>query len=183
MTDTAAIRLHRTASDNPDFLALVVRLDEYLRIMDGDDHAFYAALNTVDAIHHVVVAYRNDETIGCGAMKPFTEGVMEIKRMFVDPAHRGQEIAGAILAELERWAHEEAYTGFVLETGIKQTAAIRLYKKTGFVPVPNYGQYVGVDQSVCFAKAVAFPRLLPKSPISTGIECFSPGSCQRNGLL
>ena len=151
MTDPRPVR---TDFANADFLRLVEQLDDYLRITDGDDHAFYAAFNTVDALRHVVVFYDGATPAGCAAMKPLAPDTMEIKRMFVAPAYRGRGIAAVILAELERWAHESGFTRFVLETGIRQTAAIRLYEKSGFATIPNYGQYIGIAQSLCFGKAI-----------------------------
>ena len=142
----------RTTSENPDFMGLVQLLDQDLRVRDGADHAFYAQFNQVAAIRHVVVAYWGNEAVGCGAFKEFADGRVEIKRMFVQPAHRGQGIAQAILAELEQWAWELHYTGCVLETGKNQPEAIRLYQKTGYRTIPNYGQYVGIEISVCFQK-------------------------------
>ena len=68
---------------------------------DGAEHAFYAQFNKVSAIRYAVMAYRGDEPVGCGAFKEFTGELVEIKRMFVQPAHREQGIAHAILAELE----------------------------------------------------------------------------------
>ncbi|SMB83687.1 GCN5-related N-acetyltransferase [Hymenobacter roseosalivarius DSM 11622] len=146
------LRLTRTASDNPDFRALVQLLDHDLRERNGPDHAFYAQFNKVDKIKHVVVAYQHDEPVGCGAIKEFTAELMEVKRMFVHPSWRGQGIAPAVLAELERWAQELHYKGCVLETGMKQLEAIRLYQKSGYQRIPNYGQYVGVENSVCMQK-------------------------------
>ena len=148
------LTITRTTPDNADFRVLVQRLDEYLRIVDGDDHAFYNRYNQLAGIPHVIVAYENGEPVGCGAIKPFAPGVMEVKRMFVEPAHRGQGVAGAVLAALEAWAHEDGYTGFVLETGKKQTAAIRLYEKSGYTVVPNYGQYASIETSVCLRKDI-----------------------------
>ena len=147
-------RLLRTTSDNADFRQLVQLLDQDLRVRDGDDHAFYAQFNKVDSIRHVVVAYQDDEAVGCGAIKEFTNKLAEVKRMFVHPAHRGQGIAQTVLAELERWARELHYRGCVLETGLKQSEAIQLYQKSGYHRIPNYGQYAGVENSVCMQKMV-----------------------------
>lgn len=144
----------RTTSENTDFQMLVQLLDQYLAIRDGADHSFYAQFNKIDTINHVVVAHRAGEPVGCGAMKPFTNERMEIKRMFVQPTHRGQGVAQAVLAELERWARELHYEGFVLETGKRQQEAIRLYQKSGYAVIPNYGQYVGVENSVCMEKEI-----------------------------
>lgn len=144
--------LLRTDSDNPDFIALVKHLDADLAERDGSDHTFYAQFNKIDKLKHVVVAYENDEPIGCGAMKEFTPDAMEVKRMYTVPASRGRGVATSILAELERWAAELAYKKCVLETGKRQPEAIDLYKKNGYQIIENYGQYIGIGNSVCFEK-------------------------------
>ncbi|WP_022822436.1 GNAT family N-acetyltransferase [Hymenobacter norwichensis] len=148
------LSLIRTTSENPGFRALITLLDQDLAIRDGADHGFYAQFNKIDKINHAVVAYQGDEPVGCGAYKEFTPEAVEIKRMFVLPTHRGQGVAGAVLAELERWARELNYTACVLETGKKQPEAIRLYEKSGYSLTPNYGQYVGIENSVCMRKSV-----------------------------
>lgn len=148
------IHLLRTDAEHPDFTALVKRLDADLAQRDGEDHAFYAQFNKVDTIKFAVVAYENTTPVGCGAIKAYSPDAMEVKRMYVSPEHRGKGIATTILSELENWAGELAYTRCVLETGKKQPEAIELYKKSGYRVIPNYGQYAGVDNSVCFEKAV-----------------------------
>ncbi len=146
------LRLKRTNSDDADFRQLVRLLDADLAVRDGEDHAFYAQFNKVDSIRHAVVIYENDQPVGCGAFKPFDENSVEIKRMYVLPTNRGFGIAAAILTELEAWAAELGYTRCVLETGKKQPEAIALYSKSGYAVIPNFGQYAGVENSVCFEK-------------------------------
>jgi putative acetyltransferase len=146
------LRLKRTNSDDADFRQLVRLLDADLAVRDGEDHAFYAQFNKVDSIRHAVVIYENDQPVGCGAFKPFDENSVEIKRMYVLPTNRGFGIATAILMELEAWAAELGYTRCVLETGKKQPEAIALYSKSGYTVIPNFGQYAGVENSVCFEK-------------------------------
>ena len=148
------LHLTRTTSENPDFLKLVAQLDHYLAVLDGDEHAFYAQLNKVDKLNHAVVAYQADEAVGCGAFREHTADSVEVKRMFVQPTHRGLGIAQAVLAELENWAAELGYAGCVLETGRRQPAAIRLYQRSGYAFIPNYGQYAGVANSVCMRKSL-----------------------------
>ena len=72
--------------------------------------------------------------------------------MFVPLEERGKRIAGEILREQEIWAKELGNDKCILETGIKQPEAISLYKKSGYRFIDNYGQYAGVENSVCFAK-------------------------------
>lgn len=146
--------LTRTDSENLDFIALVRQLDADLAQRDGQEHSFYAQFNKIDKIKHVVVAYENDEPIGCGAIKEYAPGIMEVKRMYTLPGNRGKGIATGILTELETWAAEMGYTKCVLETGKRQPEAIALYQKNGYRFIPNYGQYVGVENSVCFEKSV-----------------------------
>jgi GNAT superfamily N-acetyltransferase len=146
------IKIIRTDSDNQDFIELVRRLDADLAERDGDDHSFYDQFNKIIKIKHVVVVYENDEPVGCGAIKAFNPDTVEVKRMYTAPERRGKGTATRILSELERWAVELSYTRCVLETGKRQPEAIRLYEKNGYTSIPNYGQYVGVENSVCFEK-------------------------------
>ncbi len=149
------INLLRTDSDNADFRELVALLDADLARRDGAEHTFYAQFNKIDKIREVVVAYENETAIGGGAFKEFEKGAAEIKRMYVREEMRGRGIAGLILAELENWAKESNFTECVLETGKKQPEAIALYRKSGYEIIPNYGQYVGVENSVCMRKSIA----------------------------
>lgn len=144
----------RTDSDNSDFKSLVVLLDADLRERDGDEHAFYAQFNKIATIRNAIVCYVDDKAIGCGAFKEYDLLKVEIKRMFVLPDYRGHGIALKILNELELWAAELNYREYVLETGKKQPEAIRLYQKAGYSIIQNYGQYQGVENSVCMMKTV-----------------------------
>ncbi len=145
----------RTDSTNTDFINLVKQLDEFLAITDGNEHSFYAQFNKISMLKHVVIAFENEVPIGCGAFKPFEDNKVEIKRMFVKEEVRGKKIASQILAELENWAASLGYKNFVLETGIRQTAAVALYHKTGYQRIPNYGQYKGIANSICFEKIIS----------------------------
>jgi GNAT superfamily N-acetyltransferase len=146
------MNLVRTNSDNSDFRELVVLLDRDLQIRDGDEHSFYAQFNKIDKIRFVVVAYENGQAVGCGAMKEYAKGIAEIKRMFVKPEWRGRGIGKRILSELEIRANELNFSECILETGKKQPEAIGLYQKSGYQIIPNYGQYEGVELSVCMRK-------------------------------
>lgn len=148
------LSLKRTDSSHPDFESLVCMLDQELELRDGADHDFFKQFNKIDHIKFVVLAYSVNIAVGSGAIKHFSEDTMEVKRMFVINNLRGQGIAGKILEELEIWAKELGYTKVVLETGLRQPEAIRLYEKNGYVLIPNYGQYAGVASSVCFSKVL-----------------------------
>ena len=146
------ITVTRTTSDNPDFEKLVIELDAVLAILDGEDHAFYAQFNKSSALKNAIIAYENETAVGIGAYKEYDSQTVEMKRMYTLPEYRGKGIASKILTELELWAKEENYKIAILETGFLQTDAISLYKKLGYVITENYGQYIGVENSVCMKK-------------------------------
>lgn len=146
------ITVTRTTSDNPDFEKLVIELDAVLAILDGEDHAFYAQFNKSSALKNAVIAYENETAVGIGAYKEYDSETVEMKRMYTLPEYRGKGIASRILSELELWAKEENYKIAVLETGFLQTDAISLYQKLGYVITENYGQYIGVENSICMKK-------------------------------
>ncbi|HQR94329.1 MAG: GNAT family N-acetyltransferase [Bacteroidetes bacterium 24-39-8] len=149
------VRLMRTDSSHLDFRSLVALLDQDLAIRDGADHGFYAQFNQITNIQYCVVVYFDDQPVGCGAIKAFGEDSMEIKRMFVLPNYRGKSLAQQILIELEKWTLELGKTKTVLETGQKQPEAIALYYKSGYQRTPNYGQYIGIENSLCFEKQLS----------------------------
>lgn len=146
------IRTVRTNSENADFVELVDRLDKLLADLDGRDHDFYNQYNKIDKIKHVVVAFSGGIPVACGAIKEFDFETMEVKRMFTTDSHRGKGLATQVLAELEKWALELGYAKCILETGKRLPDAVRLYQKNGYLPIPNYGQYVAMENSICFEK-------------------------------
>lgn len=148
------MEIFRTNSDNKDFIQLVKQLDIDLAERDGKEHSFYAQFNKIDTIKHTVVVYENGKPISCGAMKTYSPEAMEIKRMFTSPGNRDRGIATKVLQELESWAKELSYRRCMLETGKRQPEAIALYQKNGYHIIPNYGQYIGVENSVCFEKVL-----------------------------
>ncbi|WP_395054985.1 GNAT family N-acetyltransferase [Flavobacterium sp.] len=148
------ITIKRTTSDNPDFEKLVVQLDAYLAIVDGEDHAFYAQFNKSNSLKNAIVLYENEIAIGIGAYKEYDSQTVEMKRMFTLSEHRGKGIASKILSELELWAKEEKYSISILETGFLQKEAISLYQKLEYKIIKNYGQYKGVETSICMKKTL-----------------------------
>ncbi|MGS2726650.1 GNAT family N-acetyltransferase [Psychroserpens sp. BH13MA-6] len=148
------VKIVRTNFKNEDFKTLVRQLDAYLKITDGDEHDFYNQFNGIEVLDHVVVAYLNNEAVACGAFKKISDSTVEIKRMFTKSERRGQQFASKVLNTLEDLAKELQFKSCVLETGIRQKEAVAFYKKNGYQLIPNYGQYIGVDNSLCFEKEI-----------------------------
>lgn len=142
----------RTDPENIDFRELVSLLDNFLAKRDGDQHSFYSQFNKLDDIKNAVICLCDNVPVGCGAFKKYDETTVEIKRMFVQPSFRGKGAATKVLRELEKWALENNYRSAILETVKTQPEAIALYKKNGYSTIPNFGQYINVENSVCMHK-------------------------------
>jgi GNAT superfamily N-acetyltransferase len=148
--------LKRTNCDNKDFHYLVDKLNKYLHVQYGVLQDFYSQFNNIENIQNVVVAYIDKEPVGCGCFKKFDLSSVEIKRMFVQEDHRGKGVGTAVLNELADWAAELGNKSLVLEMGNRQPEAAVLYKKYGFTITPNYGQYIGMEEtSICMKKELS----------------------------
>lgn len=147
------MKVVHTNSQNTDFIALVRELDKYLSVKDGDAHEFYDQYNGIESLNDVVLVYNEQgEAVACGAFKPYEKNEAEIKRMYVRPAARGNGLATIVLQALEQKALEKGLQHSILETGKYMEDAVAFYKKNGYNEIPNFGQYEGIDNSICFRK-------------------------------
>jgi GNAT superfamily N-acetyltransferase len=150
--ESPSVFVTRTTSESAGFTNLVEELTKFLAVLNGEQDSFYAKHNKSDGISTVVVAYIDNQAVGCGAFRWVEEGTVEIKRMYVDPAYRGKGVGGYVLRELEVWAKEHGAKRSILETSKRLGAAVHLYQKSGYQVIANYDPYVGVEDSVCFSK-------------------------------
>ncbi|ASU32303.1 GNAT family N-acetyltransferase [Mucilaginibacter xinganensis] len=148
------LTLKRTDSDDPDFRTLVISLDCDLELRYGAQQSFFNQFNKLDKIKNVVVAYWGNVAVGCGALRAYNDTEMEVKRMFVASEHRGKGIAKQLLNELEAWAVTLQFKKCILETGTNQPEAINLYLKCGYEITEAYGNYIGVENSICMSKVL-----------------------------
>lgn len=148
------MKIQRTDSSNIDFKNLVKLLDADLSIRNGENHAFFDQFNKIDMIKNCIVIYINETPAACGAFKKFDDKTVEIKRMYTNPDFRKRGLATAIVKELETWSKEMGYEKAVLESSLEQNEALSVYEKSGYQRIPNYGQYIGVDASVCYEKTI-----------------------------
>ena len=112
--------------------------------------------NQEDASRSVfIVGWLGNSPVACGAIRPLTHDVAELKRMFVLPEHRGKKLAPRILQRLELEANRLGYCTIRIETGDRQPEAIALYQKSGYLQIPPFGKYVNSERSVCFEKTIS----------------------------
>ncbi len=136
--------------------ALLWALTLELRAIDGDrGEDGLASLTLGDLLSPdttFVVARLDGQPAGCGALRPLEPGVGEVKRMYTAPWARGNGVALAVLTALEEHARQRGYQALRLETGDRQLAALRLYERAGYRPIPCYGRYASRAWSRCFEK-------------------------------
>jgi GNAT superfamily N-acetyltransferase len=148
------IKVVKTTSENPDFIALITALDKSLWESYPELKSNYWGNNILELNPNVVVIYLDEKPVACGCFKKYDKNTMEIKRMFVSPEARGLGLAKKILQELELWAQELGFSVSALETLYKQKEAISLYQKVGYAIVDNYEPYVGQENSICMKKTL-----------------------------
>ncbi|HEY3392398.1 MAG TPA: GNAT family N-acetyltransferase [Lacipirellulaceae bacterium] len=119
---------------------------------EGANHFRLDPEELADGRGAFLVAYVGDQPVGCGAVRRIDPAVAEIKRMYVAPEARGRGVGRQVLLQLEAEARRLGATRLLLETGPRQPEALALYSRAGFVMIPNFGDYVGCEFSVCMAK-------------------------------
>jgi GNAT superfamily N-acetyltransferase len=106
-----------------------------------------------------LVVYRGNTPVGCGAFRLIDRETAELKRMYTIPAVRGTGLGRRLVAALETEARALGVRRLVLETGVRQLAALALYRATGFQAIPLYGEYVhSPNTSVCLGKELIDPE-------------------------
>jgi putative acetyltransferase len=99
-----------------------------------------------------LVAYVAGLPAACGAVRRIGQDTAELKRMYVVPSFRGRGISRLLLEALEAEAGRLGARRLVLETGVRQHAALALYTQAGFTTISPYGEYVDSPLSVCLGK-------------------------------
>jgi GNAT superfamily N-acetyltransferase len=100
-----------------------------------------------------VGAFDAEELVGHAAVRPF-EDALEVKRVYVREDHRGQGISKQLMFELEAIARERGVTSLILQTGDRQSEAIALYTKLGYVPIDRFGAYAPIPFFLCYGKTL-----------------------------
>jgi len=147
------MKIIRTDYLNPAFQELVAELNTDLANRDGKDHPL-SQFNEITHLKHVVVVYLKNKAVGCGAIAKYDLSATEIKRMYVTPSHRGQQLGEKILSELENWTKELGLSKCILFMGVHQPEAMKLYLRNNFSVIENYGKLKDIPDSICLAKTL-----------------------------
>ena len=147
-----SLKIVGTDGTNIDFIKLLELLNDDLNERYGELQKQYDKYNEVDCINDVVIIYKDDVPVACGAFKEHNIDAIELKRVFVTKENRRQGLSKIVISEMEKLGRSKGYKYAFLETGIKQHEAIDLYRKTGYEIIDNFEPYIGNTNSLCMQK-------------------------------
>ena len=155
--------------DHPDVVVLRTAAQRYMAEIYGQpDQTPLDAGQFAGALGGFVVGYLEGRPVATAGWRfspypvPGSARPAELKRVFVaDEARRGG-VARLLIAHLEDEARSRGADWMVLETGAPQIAAIGLYRRIGYVDIPDFGHYAGAPDVVSLGKP-----LVPASGRST----------------
>ncbi|MGY1808392.1 GNAT family N-acetyltransferase [Blastococcus sp. SYSU D00669] len=153
LRDGRAVRLRAVPYDDPVARELVARVQqEYTVRYGGPDGAVVDPAEFVPPVGLFLVAEVDGVPAGCGAWRVHRDGVVEVKRMYVEPGFRRLGLARVVLAALEASAAAAGHRAAVLNSGNRQPEALALYADAGYGPVPGYGIYADAPDAVFLGK-------------------------------
>lgn len=147
------IHVELESPNQPEIISLIAELDTYQDTLYPAEARYTLDLTTLDN-ENVLFAVARDSTgiaIGCGALVLDSE-TAELKRMFVQPSHRGKGAAAKVLVKLELEAAKRGCHLVQLETGPSQPGALAFYKKHCFQVCGAFGDYPEHPLSVFMEK-------------------------------
>lgn len=134
----------RSSDDIADVRRLFLEYAAQLRI-DLSFQGFDAELGQLPGCYSppggalLLARNRDGAAIGCVAMRPLEPpSVCELKRLYVTPAGRGQDLGRKLVSEIVEAATVAGYREMRLDTLSDMAAARAIYAAAGFLPIGAY---------------------------------------------
>lgn len=144
--------------DQPAVIQLIADLDAYQRSLYPPESCHSVDIHTLAQAHVLFAVARGarDDVIACGALVLHAD-FGELKRMYVQPAHRGQGLGRALIEFLENEAPRRGCKLVRLESGPYQPEALALYERMGYQRRGPYAGYADDPLSVFMEKRLTPP--------------------------
>ena len=138
------------------FREFYLKTEEYYSSIVGGlrNRTAFVPYNISDSISHVLIAYADDVPAGCAGLKAYSDTVVEIKRVWVEPDYRNNHIADRLIDMIEDRAKELSFSKAVLQTRPQMKAAVSMYLKHGYALIDNYPPYDQLEGAICFSKVL-----------------------------
>jgi GNAT superfamily N-acetyltransferase len=158
LRDGATAVLRAVPYDDPVAVELVERTQqEYVVRYGGRDEAVVDPAEFAPPAGLFLVAEVGGDPAASGSWRVHGAGVVEVKRVYVDPGFRRRGLAQALMTALEASAARAGHRAVVLNSGGRQPEALALYAGLGYHPVPGYGVYAEAPGAVFLGKDLPRP--------------------------
>ncbi|WP_280190250.1 GNAT family N-acetyltransferase [Delftia sp. PS-11] len=84
----------------------------------------------------ILLACQDGQPVGCAALRPVDAQTAEMKRVYVRPTVRGEQLGRRLVQGVLDLARQAGYTRICLDVLPEFQAAQRLYESLGFVDAP-----------------------------------------------
>ena len=86
----------------------------------------------------ILLAWDELDCVGCVGLRPLSDTVSEMKRLYVKPAYRGTGLGRLLSDNIMKFAIESNYSKIMLDTLSSMESAQGLYRSLGFAEVVAY---------------------------------------------
>lgn len=112
----------------------------------GIDLAFQGFSNELESLKEMyssptgcmILAEASNKVVGAVGLRYLSDGVAEMKRMFVLPEFQGHGIGNSLVIEVLKQAKRLGYHSVKLDSIPELDSALALYTKHGFSPIKSY---------------------------------------------
>jgi putative acetyltransferase len=151
----AALTVAEERPDQGEAIALLRQFDEFaIALYPAERHHQFDLPALLGDDVRFFVARRDGRALGCMALVRAGPDKGELKRCFVTQEARGQGAGFALLTAVEAAARQAGMRAIQLETGIRNNAALRLYRGCGYHDRGPFGGYPDDGVSVFLEKTL-----------------------------